>query len=130
LAAITGPHRPAKGAVARMGSVDPSPIAISEFDRAPVADAAAELLPCCASRSWISQLVRGRPYGRLDRLSARSDDILSRLDSTELAAAIAAQPGVRQCAAGRPRNDPVAEREIARTELARLVRRRLAAAFR
>jgi 2-oxo-4-hydroxy-4-carboxy-5-ureidoimidazoline decarboxylase len=114
-----------------MRSVDSSPIPISEFDRAPIADAAAELLPCCASRSWISQLVKGRPYGRLERLSARSDDILSRLDSTELAAAIAAQPGVRHnTASGRNRNDPVAEREIARTELARLVRRRLAAAFR
>src|SRR6185312_4998760 len=114
-----------------MRPVDSSPIPISEFDRAPVADAAAELLPCCASRSWISQLVSGRPYGRLDRLSARSDDILSRLDGTELAAAIAAQPGLRQRTAERSApNDPVAEREIARTELARLVRQRLAAAFR
>ena len=114
-----------------MRPVDSSPIAISEFDRAPIADAAAELLPCCASRSWISQLVSGRPYGRFDRLSARSDDILSRLDGTELAAAIAAQPGVRQRTADPDApNDPVAEREIARTELTRLVRRRLAAAFR
>jgi hypothetical protein len=30
----------------------------------------------------------------------------------------------------RARNDPVAERELARTELTRLVRRQLAAAFR
>jgi OHCU decarboxylase len=110
-----------------MCPADSCPIPISEFDRAPLADAAAELLPCCASRSWISQLLSGRPYGRLDRLSARSDDILARLDGTELAAAIAAQPDIR------PRtdvNDPVAEREIARTELTRLVRQRLAAAFR
>ena len=115
-----------------MHPVDSRPIAISEFDRAPIADAAAELLPCCASRSWVSQLVNGRPYGRLDRLSARSDDILSRLDGTELAAAIAAQPGVRHRTAEQAgvANDPVAEREIARTELTRLVRRRLAAAFR
>jgi hypothetical protein len=68
---------------------------------------------------------------QLGRLSARSDDILARLDGTELAAAIAAQPGVRHRVAGhRGRNDPVAERELARTELTRLVRRRLAAAFR
>ena len=112
-----------------MCPADSSPILISEFDRAPLADAAAELLPCCASRSWISQLVSGRPYGRFDRLATRSDDILARLDGTELAAAIAAQPGVRQCTAGAV-NDPVAEREIALSELTRLVRRRLAAAFR
>jgi 2-oxo-4-hydroxy-4-carboxy-5-ureidoimidazoline decarboxylase len=114
-----------------MRTRDFSPIAVSEFDQAPLADAAAELLPCCASRSWVNQLVRGRPYGRLDRLSARSDDILSRLDGSELAAAIAAQPGVRHRVTGhRGRNDPVAERELVRTELARLVRRRLADAFR
>lgn len=112
-----------------MRTRDFSPIAVSEFDQAPLADAAAELLPCCASRSWVNQLVRGRPYGRLDRLAARSDDILSRMDGSELAAAIAAQPGVRTTGR-RGRNDPVAERELVRTELTRLVRRRLAAAFR
>jgi 2-oxo-4-hydroxy-4-carboxy-5-ureidoimidazoline decarboxylase len=108
----------------------PDPIAIAEFDRAPVADAAAELMPCCASRRWVSQLVSGRPYGRLDRLKARSDAILARLDGAELADAIAAQPGVLQDATReRAGNDPVAERELARSELTKIVRRRLAAVF-
>ncbi|MEO6701643.1 MAG: 2-oxo-4-hydroxy-4-carboxy-5-ureidoimidazoline decarboxylase [Jatrophihabitantaceae bacterium] len=107
-----------------------SPIDIAEFDRAPIADAAAELLPCCASRRWVTQLVRGRPYGRLELLKARSDAILARLDGAELADAIAAQPGVLQDAGqDRAGNDPVAEREIARTELAKVVRRQLARTF-
>lgn len=149
-----------------MADVHPAettPIAIAEFDSAPAADAAAELMPCCASRRWISALVSGRPYGRLDRLSARSDAILARLDGPELAAALAASTSrltgsdliadqqayeqrfghvfllatgglstnaLRNSLRSRLRNDPVAEREIARSELSKVVRSRLAAAFR
>ena len=165
------------------------PIAMAEFDRAPAADAAAELMPCCASRRWISGLVSGRPYARLDRLTAASDALLARLDWPELESALAGHPrigerasgdgrsdgwsrqeqagsataadGVRQelaaanvayerrfghvfliCATGlsaetmlgalrsRLRNDPVAEREVVRSELTKIVRLRLAKAFR
>jgi 2-oxo-4-hydroxy-4-carboxy-5-ureidoimidazoline decarboxylase len=172
--------------------VDPAeigPIAVAEFDAAPAADAAAELMPCCASRRWISGLVSGRPYARLDRLTAASDALLARLDWSELESALAGHPRigerataggradgwsrqeqagattvadpVRQelaaanrayeqrfghvfliCATGltaesmlaalrsRLRNDPVAEREVVRGELAKIVRLRLARAFR
>ena len=173
-------------------SVDPAhigPIAVAEFDAAPAADAAAELMPCCASRRWISGLVSGRPYARLDRLTAASDALLARLDWPELEAALAGHPRigerassngrsdgwsrqeqagaaaaadpVRQelaaanvayerrfghvfliCATGlsaeamlsalrsRLANDPIAEREVVRSELAKIVRLRLAKAFR
>lgn len=145
-----------------------SPIAIADFDNAPVADAAAELMPCCASRRWISQVLSGRPYRRLERLTARSDAILARLDGAELADALAGLPPgsrtsqapdldiladkrayeqrfgyvflhaanglstemLRSTLRSRLRNDPVAEREIARTELSKIVRNRLTAAFR
>jgi 2-oxo-4-hydroxy-4-carboxy-5-ureidoimidazoline decarboxylase len=169
------------------------PIAVAEFDAAPAADAAAELMPCCASRRWISGLVSGRPYARLDRLTAASDALLARLEWSELQTALAGHPRigerarsdgrsdgrsngwsrqeqagtvgasdpVRQqlaaanvayerrfgyvfliCATGlsaeamlsalrsRLANDPVAEREVVRTELAKIVRLRLAKAFR
>ena len=165
------------------------PIPVTEFDAAPAADAAAELMPCCASRRWISALVSGRPYTRLDRLTAASDALLARLDWSELEAALAGHPrigerantdsrsdgwsrqeqagtataaaSVRQelaaanlayerrfghvfliCATGlsaeamlsalrsRLANDPVAEREVVRSELAKIVRLRLAKAFR
>jgi 2-oxo-4-hydroxy-4-carboxy-5-ureidoimidazoline decarboxylase len=116
--------------VAEVNPIQRSPIAIAEFDRAPVADAAAELMPCCASRRWVSQLVSGRPYGRLERLKARSDAILARLDGAELADALAAQPAALQRnPAERSGNDPVAERELARTELAKIVRHRLGLSF-
>jgi hypothetical protein len=94
------------------------PIAVSEFDRVPVADAAAELLACCRSPRWISALVSGRPYGRLERLSARSDDVLGGLDDAEISDALADAPV-------RDGGDPVADRAL----LSRIVRRRLAAAF-
>jgi 2-oxo-4-hydroxy-4-carboxy-5-ureidoimidazoline decarboxylase len=173
-------------------SVDPAhigPIAVAEFDAAPAADAAAELMPCCASRRWVSGLVSGRPYARLDRLTAASDALLARLDWPELESALAGHPRigerassngrsdgwsrqeqagaaaaadhVRQelaaanaayerrfghvfliCATGlsaeamlsalrsRLANDPIAEREVVRSELAKIVRLRLAKAFR
>ncbi|MEO7261084.1 MAG: 2-oxo-4-hydroxy-4-carboxy-5-ureidoimidazoline decarboxylase [Jatrophihabitantaceae bacterium] len=172
-----------------MDPAEISPIAVAEFDVAPAADAAAELMPCCASRRWISGLVSGRPYTRLDRLTAASDALLARLDWSELESALAGHPRigeragasgradgwsrqeqagaaaaadpVRQelaaanrayeqrfghvfliCATGlsaetmlgalrsRLRNDPVAEREVVRGELTKIVRLRLARAFR
>jgi 2-oxo-4-hydroxy-4-carboxy-5-ureidoimidazoline decarboxylase len=165
------------------------PIAVDEFDTAPIADAAAELVPCCASKRWVSVLVNGRPYHRLDRLTSASDALLTRLEWSDLAEALAAHPriaelptegrgaeawsrreqaGVEQlseaaraaftsanqayedrfghlfliCATGlsaeqmlrslrsRLGNDPVAEREVVRGELIKIVRLRLAKAFR
>ena len=171
--------------------VDPAigPIPVAEFDSAPAADAAAELLPCCTSRRWISGLVAGRPYIRLDRLTAASDALLAKLDWPELAGVLASHPRIGERAAGttregswsrqeqsgaagageqvrrelaaanaayeerfghvflicatglsgeamlaalrsRLRNDPVAEREVVRGELVKIVRLRLARAFR
>jgi 2-oxo-4-hydroxy-4-carboxy-5-ureidoimidazoline decarboxylase len=165
------------------------PIAVAEFDAAPAADAAAELMPCCASRRWVSSLVSGRPYARLDRLTAASDALLAGLEWPELESALAGHPRIGEraasdgrsdgwsrqeqagtatapdpvrrelaegnvayeqrfghvfliCATGlsaetmlaalrsRLRNDPVAEREVVRSELTKIVRLRLAKAFR
>lgn len=172
-----------------MDSAEIGPIAVAEFDSAAAADAAAELMPCCTSRRWVSGLVSGRPYARLDRLTAASDALLARLDWPELESVLAGHPrigerasasdraagwsrqeqagtataadAVRQqlaaantayeqrfdhvfliCATGmsaeamlsalrsRLRNDPVAEREVVRGELVKIVRLRLAKAFR
>ncbi len=161
-------------------------LTVAEFDAAAPADAAAELLPCCASRRWIGQLVQGRPYVSVSALSAASDAVLARLDWPDLSDALAAHPRIgapaadagrewsRAEAAGtaqlaertrtaleqaslayeqhfghafifatglsaeqlltslrtRLRNDPVAEREIVRSELTKIVRSRLARTFR
>ncbi|UQX88200.1 2-oxo-4-hydroxy-4-carboxy-5-ureidoimidazoline decarboxylase [Jatrophihabitans telluris] len=168
------------------------PIAVAEFDQAPAPDAAAELVPCCASRRWVSQLVKGRPYASLTALAAASDALLKSLDWQELSEALAAHPRIgdhggggaggnreaswsRQeqsstatagdevrarlreaniayeqrfghvfliCATGlsaedmlaslrsRLDNDPVAEREVVRAELGKIVKLRLAKTFR
>jgi 2-oxo-4-hydroxy-4-carboxy-5-ureidoimidazoline decarboxylase len=165
------------------------PIAVSEFDAAEPADAAAELMPCCASRRWVSDLVAGRPYRDLDMLQWASDQLLATLDWVDVEQALAAHPriGARVsgsqteaawsrseqsgaatapdevaqqllevnrryerkfgyvflvCATGlsaaemiaaaqaRLRNDPFAERAIVGRELAKIVRLRLAKAFR
>jgi 2-oxo-4-hydroxy-4-carboxy-5-ureidoimidazoline decarboxylase len=165
------------------------PIAVAEFDSAPAADAAAELMPCCTSRRWVSGLVGGRPYARLDRLTAASDALLATLDWPELQSVLAGHPRIGErapgsdraggwsrqeqagtagtaetvreqlaaanlayeqrfghvfliCATGmsaeamltalrsRLRNDPVAERQVVRGELVKIVRLRLAKAFR
>jgi 2-oxo-4-hydroxy-4-carboxy-5-ureidoimidazoline decarboxylase len=142
------------------------PIGIAEFDAAPAADAAAELVPCCSSKRWVSSLVKGRPYRTLDRLVAASDQTLGRLDWADLSDALASDvrvgPAVTTlelaegyrayeqrfghafllCAPGlgseellqslrsRLVNDPIAEREVVRSELKKIVRQRLASAFR
>jgi 2-oxo-4-hydroxy-4-carboxy-5-ureidoimidazoline decarboxylase len=174
--------------VINLATAEIGPIAVAEFDAARPADAAAELVPCCASRRWVSKLVAGRPYRRLDGLSAASDRVLSRLDWRDVEEALTAHPRIgdgvsgptreagwsrqeqagtagtspdtRQalidgnlayerrfghvfliCATGlsaevmlgslqsRLHNDPVAEREVVRAELAKIVRLRLARAF-
>jgi len=171
-----------------VGTAELGPIAVAEFDAAPPADAAAELVPCCASKRWVSQLVGGRPYLRLDRLAAASDAMLARMDWSDVREALSAHPRIGEsaegvardpgwsraeqsstaymgdairreliegnrsyerrfghvfliCATGlsadtmltslqsRLRNDPVAEREVVRVELAKIVRLRLAKSF-
>ena len=59
--------------------IDYGSIPVSDFDNAEAADAAAELLPCCASRRWVSEIVTGRPYHSLSGLAARSDAVLATL---------------------------------------------------
>jgi 2-oxo-4-hydroxy-4-carboxy-5-ureidoimidazoline decarboxylase len=65
-------------------------MAVAEFDIATAADAAAELVPCCASKRWVSGLVNARPYFRLDRLVVFSVGLLSRLDWPDVVTALAA----------------------------------------
>lgn len=155
---------------------------VTDFDRAEAADAAAELLPCCASRRWVSELVTGRPYHSLSGLAARSDAVLAELDWPDVVQALdpaaggdADHPGnsgnregtagpahngtdpltearrryerkfgyrfvicaaglsqeqVLAAALGRLANDPFAERAVAAGELTKVVRQRLATAFR
>jgi 2-oxo-4-hydroxy-4-carboxy-5-ureidoimidazoline decarboxylase len=155
------------------------PIPVRDFDAAEPADAAAELMPCCASRRWITELIAGRPYGRLDTLMQASDRVLQTLDWVDVEQALrleARTSGSAVAAAGvggavtdeiaarlaetkhayerkfgyaflvsatgvpaeriveqatrRLTNDPFTERAEVAVELAKIVRLRLAKAFR
>jgi 2-oxo-4-hydroxy-4-carboxy-5-ureidoimidazoline decarboxylase len=58
------------------------------------AEAAGALLPCCASRRWVSELVDGRPYGSLERLIEGSDAALAGLRWADVEQALAAHPRI------------------------------------
>lgn len=87
---------------------------VTEFDRAEAADAAAELLPCCASRRWVSELVTGRPYHSLSGLAARSDEVLAELDWPDVVQALEPAAGdssqLPPSGSGIPEATTVAER--------------------
>jgi len=81
----------------------PDVLAVTAFDQLAPAQAAALLLPCCASRRWAAEVVRGRPYGTLARLSAASDECISALDWADIGQALQAHPRIvsRLAGAGR-----------------------------
>jgi 2-oxo-4-hydroxy-4-carboxy-5-ureidoimidazoline decarboxylase len=135
------------------------PIPVSEFDAADPADAAAELMPCCGSHRWVTEIVGSRPYRVLAALLRKSDDVLANLDWVDVVQALTEQPGIADRAevhrayerkfgyvfvvddtdltaeqlidAARERltNDPFAERIVVAGELRKIVRLRLVEAF-
>jgi 2-oxo-4-hydroxy-4-carboxy-5-ureidoimidazoline decarboxylase len=80
---------------------------VASLDDLSPADAAEALLPCCASRRWISEVAAGRPYGSLERLVEGSDAALAGLRWADVEQALAAHPRI----GGKP-GDP-AGREVA-----------------
>jgi 2-oxo-4-hydroxy-4-carboxy-5-ureidoimidazoline decarboxylase len=89
---------------------------MADFDEVPVTDAAAELLPCCASRRWISQLINGRPYGSLDALVAASDAVLAGLDWPDLQEALDAHPRIGERTLAQRREDAWSRQEQSGTQ--------------
>jgi 2-oxo-4-hydroxy-4-carboxy-5-ureidoimidazoline decarboxylase len=91
---------------------------VAAFDVLP-APAAAELLrPSCASSAWVDALVNARPFGTLDAVLARSDEVLGGLDWPEVLAALAAHPRIGERAAGRDRESTWSRQEQAGTSAA------------
>jgi len=84
---------------------------MADFDAMPVTDAAAELLPCCASRRWINELVNRRPYGSLDALIAASDAVLAGLSWADVEEALAAHPRIGERTLERRREDAWSRQE-------------------
>jgi 2-oxo-4-hydroxy-4-carboxy-5-ureidoimidazoline decarboxylase len=104
---------------------------------------AAELMrSCCASRRWISEVVMGRPYGSMRRLTSASADVLADLGWSDIVAARSAQLRIGGSVNGPEHADLLSalqhrlagssdnEREIVRDELREIVRLRLIKTFR
>jgi 2-oxo-4-hydroxy-4-carboxy-5-ureidoimidazoline decarboxylase len=69
-------------------------VEVATFDRLPTDEAAELVRPCCASTRWVTEVVSGRPFGSLVRLSAASDDALAELTWPDVAEALAAHPRI------------------------------------
>jgi 2-oxo-4-hydroxy-4-carboxy-5-ureidoimidazoline decarboxylase len=76
------------------------PVGMAEFDAAPLADAAAELHACCASRRWIVGVLAERPYRNLAALITTSDRVLTQLEWPDVEEALAAHPRIGQRISG------------------------------
>lgn len=95
-----------------------APVSITDFDAAPVPDAAAELYACCASKRWIATLLAERPYGRLAALAATSDQVIARLDWPDVEEALAAHPRIGERLNGDGRDAAWSRQEQAGARLA------------
>jgi OHCU decarboxylase len=65
-----------------------------DFDRLPVNEAAARLLPCCGSRAWARRMAEGRPFQDIADLQEKSDRIWRSLDGADWREAFAAHPRI------------------------------------
>jgi 2-oxo-4-hydroxy-4-carboxy-5-ureidoimidazoline decarboxylase len=94
------------------------PLPISEFDAAPMSDAAAELHACCASRHWIVAVLAERPYRHLAALIATSDRVLTQLQWSDVEEALAAHPRIGRRVSGERREAAWSRAEQSGTRLA------------
>jgi 2-oxo-4-hydroxy-4-carboxy-5-ureidoimidazoline decarboxylase len=69
-------------------------IGLDEFNGLADDEAALALLACCASRSWVRDVARGRPYRSLGALLAASDAAVARLSEDDLREALAGHPRI------------------------------------
>lgn len=93
-------------------------MSVAEFDGAPVADAAAELLACCASKRWIAAVLAARPYRHLDALTATSDRMIAALAWPDVEEALAAHPRIGERVGGNGREASWSREEQSGTRLA------------
>ncbi|SRR6266536_4473953 len=95
-----------------------APVSITEFDAAPISDAAAELYPCCASKRWIAAVLAERPYRQLGALTTTSDRVITQLAWPDVEEALAAHPRIGQHVSGDGREAAWSREEQSRTRLA------------
>ena len=68
---------------------------LDQFNTAPdTPTLRAQLAACCAARSWVAQVVAGRPYSDVAALDAASDAATDQLDDAGLQEALAGHPRI------------------------------------
>lgn len=77
-----------------------TPITLTQLNQATAVDAEGWLRPCCASRRWLDEIIRMRPYDDRSTLREHSDTVLAALPWEDLREAIDAHPRIGERAQG------------------------------
>ena len=77
-----------------------TPITLDQLNQATAADAEDWLRPCCASRRWLDEIIRLRPYDNRSGLRQHSDTVLEALPWEDVREAIDAHPRIGEKATG------------------------------
>lgn len=77
-----------------------TPITLTQLNQATAADAEAWLRPCCASRRWLDEIIRMRPYNDRSTLREHSDTVLAALPWEDVREAVDAHPRIGEKAKG------------------------------
>jgi 2-oxo-4-hydroxy-4-carboxy-5-ureidoimidazoline decarboxylase len=67
---------------------------LSQWNRLPEDEAAAQVLPCCGSQAWARALAAKRPFEELASLLKASDKIWSNLSTADWSEAFASHPRI------------------------------------
>jgi 2-oxo-4-hydroxy-4-carboxy-5-ureidoimidazoline decarboxylase len=77
--------------------------ALSRFNAAPDAEARSSLLACCASPTWVQQVVARRPYAGVEQLLDDAEEACRALSPSDVDEALAAHPRIGDRAEGSSR---------------------------
>ena len=84
----------------------------------PTALARQELLACCSSARWATQVASGRPYASVDEVLARSEESVAALTQADLQEALAGHPRIGDRAISAPVSGEPADAGWSRDEQA------------
>ena len=84
----------------------------------PAALARQELLACCSSARWATEVASGRPYASVDEVIARSEESVAGLTHADLEEALAGHPRIGDRATSAPVSNEPADAGWSRDEQA------------
>src|SRR4051812_23786478 len=77
---------------------------LAEINGASVQAASEELMACCGSRRWVTEMIERRPFSSEDRLLATADEIWRSLDRADWLEAFAHHPRIGEKSSAVPQN--------------------------